>query len=103
MKIGVDAGALSIRDERLKLGVYWVNVNLLRELGKIDRKNTYYLYSFTPIDPELMESFGSRMVNKMLQPKVGWFSLRLPLELKLHPVDVFLGLSQAVPQSGARN
>ena len=97
MNIGVDAGALSISDERLKLGVYWVNVNLLRELRKIDTKNTYFLYSFAPIDRKLMVDLGPRMINRVLTPQRGWFSLRLPLELAVHPVDVFLGLSQGIP------
>lgn len=99
MIIGVDAGALSISDNRLKLGVYWVNVNLLRQLSKIDTKNTYRLYSFMPIDLD----FGPRMENRVLRPARGWFSVRLPIELRLHPVDVFLGLSQAIPVSRARN
>lgn len=103
MNIGVDAGALSISDERLKLGVYCVNVNLLKELGKIDTKNTYYLYTFAPIDRKVMESFGPRMVNKVLLPAPGWSTIRLPLELKLHPVDIFLGLSQFIPSSKSRN
>lgn len=103
MIIGVDAGAMGISDERLKLGVYWVNVNLLRELGKIDKKNTYILYSFSPIDGEVMRSFGPRMGNTVLLPQAGWSTVRLPLELKLHPVDVFLGLSQFVPASKSYN
>ena len=103
MNIGVDAGALSISDERLKLGVYWVNVNLLRELGEIDKTNTYFLYSFTPIAREVMESFGPRMINTVLAPQMGWAAIRLPLELKLHPVDLFLGLSQFIPPSKSYN
>lgn len=103
MKIGVDAGALGITDERLKLGVYWVNVNLLRELAKLDKKNTYHLYSFTPIDREVMESFGPRMENRVLIPQTGWSTVRLPLELKLNPVDIFLGLSQFIPSSKSHN
>lgn len=103
MKIGIDGGALSISDERLKLGVYWVNVNLLRQLGKLDKKNSYIVYSFAPIDTGLMKSFGPRIENKVLRPQKGWFSLRLPLELSLHPVDLFLGLSQAIPSSTSHN
>ncbi len=103
MIIGVDAGALAISDERLKLGVYWVNVNLLRELGKIDRKNTYVLYSFAPIGREVMADLGLRMINKVLTPQKGWFSIRLPLELATHPVDIFLGLSQGIPHSTSHN
>jgi glycosyltransferase involved in cell wall biosynthesis len=103
MNIGIDAGALGITDERLKMGVYWVNVNLLRELGKIDQKNTYTLYSFAPIASDLMKDFGPRMTNRVLAPATGWMSFRLPLELMFRPVDVFLGLSQAIPSSSAKN
>jgi glycosyltransferase involved in cell wall biosynthesis len=38
------------------------------------------------------------MRNVVLWPVKGWFSIRLPLELKLRPVDLFLGLSQALPR-----
>lgn len=103
MKIGVDAGALGVTDERLRLGVYWVNVNLLRQLAKLDVTNTYCLYSFAPIDREVMESFGTRMENKVLLPQQGWAVIRLPLELKINPVDVFLGLSQNIPRSKSYN
>lgn len=97
MNIGVDGGALSVSDDRLKVGVYRVIVNLLRRLGKVDTHNTYYIYSFAPIGKDLMQQFGPRMVNKVLLPKKGWFSLRLPLELALHPVDLYLATSQTVP------
>src|SRR3972149_3375119 len=103
MKIGVDGGALSITDDRLKVGVYRVVYNLLRELGKINTENTYYIYSFIPIEREVMKQFGPRMINKVLRPQKGWFSLRLPLELSLNPVDLFLGTSQAVPSSTSHN
>lgn len=103
MKIGIDAGAIGIHDNRLRLGVYWVNVHLLRELANIDSDNTYYLYSFSPIDQAIMNDLAPTMQNKVLTPREGWFSLRLPLELMLNPVDVFLGLSQGVPPSRSRN
>lgn len=98
MKIGIDGGALSITDERLKVGVYRVVVNLLRGLGRIDRENTYYIYSFDPIEERVMKQFGPAMDNKVLWPVKGWFTVRLPLELRLHPVDLYLGVSQAIPQ-----
>ncbi len=98
MNIGVDAGALSITDDRLKVGVYRVVVNLLIELGKQDKTNTYRLYSFRPLEQGMMRDFGSRMTNVVL-PQKGWFRFWLPLELQRNPVDVFLGLSQALPFS----
>ncbi len=103
MIIGVDAGALSITDDRLKVGVYRVTLHLLRELARIDTKNTYRLYSFRPIDRGVMNDLGKRMTNRVITPARGWFSIRLPLELSLHPVDVFLGVSQALPRSTSHN
>lgn len=95
MIIGVDAGALSITDDRLKVGVWRITYNLLRELGKLDTKNSYRLYSFLPIDPSVLREFGPTMTNILL-PKLGFASIRLPLELTIHPVEVFLGLSQVI-------
>ena len=101
MTIGVDGGALSIADDRLKVGVYRVTFNLLRELGKLDVRNDYRIYSFLPIDRGAMDAFGTRIKNVVLAPSIGWATVRLPLELKLHPVDVYLGLSQSVPLSAS--
>jgi glycosyltransferase involved in cell wall biosynthesis len=103
MIIGVDAGALSVRDDRLKVGVYRVTLNLLRELGKIDKTNEYRLYTFLPIAPAQMKEFGPRMKNMVVRPVIGWSMIQLPIELRRHPVDVFLGLSQMIPFSPARN
>jgi glycosyltransferase involved in cell wall biosynthesis len=102
MIIGVDAGALSIRDDRLKVGVYRVTVNLLRELGKIDKTNEYRLYTFLPIAPFQMNEFGPRMKNVVVRPVIGWSMIQLPIELRRNPVDVFLGLSQMIPFSRTR-
>ncbi len=103
MVIGVDAGSLSITDERLKVGVWRVTHNLLTELAQIDKENEYRLFSFAPIDKEEMKEFGSRMENKVITPTVGWSSFWLPLELKRRPVDIFLGLSQSLPSSTSYN
>lgn len=103
MIIGVDAGCLGIKDERLKVGVYRLSFNLLKELGRKNEKNEYRLYSFYPIEKRVMASFGQGMRNFVLRPKRGWFGLRLPLELRIRPVDAFLGLSQALPYSSSHN
>lgn len=102
MIIGVDAGALSIHDDRLKVGVYRVTVNLLRQLGTLDRTNKYRLYTFLPIDRGLMSEFGPRMENVVVRPTIGWSMIQLPIELRRHPVDLFLGLSQMLPFTSAR-
>jgi len=103
MIIGVDAGALSIRDDRLRVGVYRVTLNLLRELGRIDKTNEYRLYTFLPIAPSQMRELGLRMKNVVIRPAIGWSMIQIPIELRRHPVDVFLGLSQMIPLSRARN
>ena len=95
--IGVDAGCLGITDSRLQVGVYQVAYNLLKELAKIDKTNTYLLYSFDPIDKNILRTLGERMRNKVLRPKTGWMSVRLPAEFLIEKPDVFLALSQAMP------
>lgn len=97
MTVGIDAGALSIADERLKVGVYRVVSNLIRALGDIDKKNIYRLYTFRPLSAEIVSTMGERLENVVL-PRRGFFSFWLPLELKRHPVDVFLGMAQAMPE-----
>ncbi len=103
MIIGVDAGALSITDERLRVGVYHVTLGVLAALSQVDKKNEYRLFSFAPIDPTVMDALGRNMRNIVVHPKIGWAVLQLPLYLRRHPVDVFLGMSQFVPPSSARN
>ena len=101
MIVGVDAGALSVRDDRLKVGVYRVTLNLLKYLSLIDITHEYRLYSFIPIETGVMSSFGHNMRNVIVRPAFGWSQIQLPLELRRHPVDVFLGLSQMIPSTNA--
>ncbi|MCX8008911.1 MAG: glycosyltransferase family 4 protein [Patescibacteria group bacterium] len=97
MTIGVDAGALCVSDDRLKVGVYRVARRLLQELSTLDLENEYRLYSFHPLDDDFMQTLSPNMENIVLRPKKGWFEFRLPASLLIHPVDLFLGVSQAVP------
>lgn len=97
MIIGVDAGSLAIADERLRVGVWRVAFNFLKELSKLDAKNEYRLYSFQSIDKDVLRELGSNMKNVVIRPKIGWSRVQLPLYIKLHPVDVFMGLSQFMP------
>ncbi|MFZ2025109.1 MAG: glycosyltransferase family 1 protein [Microgenomates group bacterium] len=97
MVIGVDAGAICETDNRLKVGVYRVTHELLNHLATLDTTNSYRLYSFASIPRDIMVRFGNHMVNVALTPSVGYMRVRLPLHLRLHPNDLFLGLSQAIP------
>ncbi len=92
MVIGVDAGALSVRDDRLKVGVYRVTLETLRAIVALDRKNSYRLYSFGVIG-EIRGIEG----KEIRLPKMGWSKVWLPLHLRLFPVDAFLGFAQALP------
>lgn len=91
MIIGVDAGALSITDDRLKVGVYRVVSETLGAITDLDQKNSYHLFSFGPT------SLMLRGVKEIVLPKAGWSKVWLPLYLRLFPVDVFLGFSQTLP------
>src|SRR3989344_3035552 len=97
MIIGLDAGALGINDERLKVGVYRMSKSLIEALLKIDKQNSYILYSFYPLDKNYLRSLGKNVVSKVL-PQKGWFKFWLPLALKKDKPDVFLGLSQSLPK-----
>lgn len=98
MLIGIDAGCLGVKDERLKVGVYQIAKNLLLELGKIDQQNSYLLYSFYPIEKKLLLKFGRRMHNVIVRPSRGWLKIWLPLQLLKDKPDVFLALGQSLPQ-----
>lgn len=98
MLIGVDAGCLGVKDERLKVGVYQMAKNLLLELGKIDQQNSYLLYSFYPLEKKLLLKFGRRMHNVVVRPSRGWLKIWLPLQLLKDKPDVFLALGQSLPQ-----
>lgn len=97
MKIGVDAGCLGITDPQLQVGVYQVAKNLLVQLGKIDTKNEYFLYSFVPIEKQVLSEFGNCMRNIVVKPSKGWNKVWLPVQLAKDKPDIFLGLSQSLP------
>lgn len=98
MIIGIDCGCLSITDERLKVGVYRLAVELLTSLSKIDKVNIYKLYSFNPIEEQILRNLGHNFKNIVIKPAKGWFNIWLPLELQKKPVNLFLGLSQSLPK-----
>lgn len=102
MIIGVDAGMLGVTDERLRVGVWRVVTQLLQALRACNDTDAYRLYSFAPIPADLMHRLGFRFENRVLTPTTGWMTLRLPLELRLHPPEVFLGLAQALPNTPGR-
>lgn len=96
MIIGVDAACLSTHNTKLQAGVYYVALNLLKELEKVDKKNTYLLYSFAPIPKDILKQFPKNWMNRVI-PSFGWLYISLPFALLKDKPDVFLALSQAMP------
>lgn len=82
-------------DDRLKVGVYRVTKQTLRSLAKLDEENHYRLYTFLPIGQGIVEVFEGRCEEVVLSMR-GWQRVWLPIELHRRPVDVFLGMSQAL-------
>lgn len=109
MKIGIDGGALSISDDRLKVGVYRVAYNLVKELPRLEARNDYRVYSFgrggESRSPSLRLGVSGRGVHNLIRKNMsfvqlvrpGFQKIWQPLELIKHPVDVYLGISQSLP------
>lgn len=97
MIIGVDAGALGIKDERLKVGTYQVAKNLMIELSKIDNFNEYLLFSFYDFEDEFLSKLGANFKPVTFKPARGFFQFRLPLQFIFQKIDIYLALNQAVP------
>lgn len=100
MNIGIDGGALSVDDNRLKVGTYRVAYNLVKELPRIDVKSFYRIYSFGRGGETLRagDSAGGQGNVEFIQlPRPGFQKLWQPLELICNPVDAYLGISQSLP------
>jgi glycosyltransferase involved in cell wall biosynthesis len=97
MIIGVDAGSLGVKDDRLKTGIYYYALNIIKSLLSIDKKNTYLLYSFNPIDKEISDKLPTNAKNIILKPEKYWMIFRVSAEMLINPPDIFLGLSQSMP------
>ncbi|MFZ5535373.1 MAG: glycosyltransferase family 4 protein [Patescibacteria group bacterium] len=96
MKVGIDGGALSISDDRLKVGVYRVAYNLVKELPRFAAANDYRVYSFKRGE-EGSASLIRKNVSFVGLPRHGFQKIWQPIELIKHPVEVYLGISQALP------
>lgn len=95
MRVGVDAGCLGVKSSQ-KFGVYRMAKELLSALAKIDKANEYILYSFLPIEKEILK-LSTKFTNRIVRPARGWHYLALPLAVWQDQIEVFLGLSQALP------
>ncbi len=98
MKVGIDGGALSITDDRLKVGVYRVAYNLVKELPRIDVKSFYRIYSFGRGE-EGNRRLSRANVEFIRLSRPGFQKIWQPLELISNPVNTYLGISQSLPHT----
>ncbi len=96
MTVGIDGGALSITDDRLKVGVYRVAYNLVKELPHLDAKINYRVYGFGRGEEGTVPHTGNQMTLVRL-PRPGFAKLWQPLELVRHRVNAYLGIAQVIP------
>ena len=82
MKVGIDGGALSITDDRLKVGVYRVAYNLVKELPVVDVKSNYRVYSFSRGEGG-SRNFRKSNVEFIQLPRPGFQKIWQPLELMM--------------------
>jgi len=87
MRIGIDARPLSVQ----AAGVPRVVNSLVRELGRIDQENSYYLYSHRDFDlpfqnPRWHKRIGSRASSL---PSIVWFWTEAKTAIRKDNLDVF--------------
>ncbi len=95
MTIGIDAGALSVTDDRLKVGVYRVTESLVDALVTSPSGPHLRRYAFGTM--KKAHEYSERMTDVVIRPPTGYMQVRIPLELFFHPVDCFVAASQVVP------
>jgi glycosyltransferase involved in cell wall biosynthesis len=92
MKIGIDARTL----HRSSGGVGTYLKNLLEHLSTLDQENQYVLFfdENLPQNLDFVDRSSAKFSTRTLRLPIGqnlttWNNLRLPVELWLHPVDLF--------------
>jgi glycosyltransferase involved in cell wall biosynthesis len=97
LTIGLDAGALTVTDARLKVGVYRMTAGILTQLLGKNRTGTVRAYGFGPMTLDDVGNMQGQLEPALTIPSWGYSSVRLPLELAIRPVDCFIGASQMLP------
>ncbi|OGB74527.1 hypothetical protein A2V68_02870 [candidate division Kazan bacterium RBG_13_50_9] len=92
MIIGIDASKLICT---AKTGVEISTSELITALLRIDRANTYWLYSPVPLDAEFLAYSNVR--NVVVPGKRWWTLLALSRELRKNPPEVFWSPSNFLP------
>lgn len=101
LTIGVDCGSLSSMEGGYYGGISSITRAFLEAASTYDKRNKYILYSFAPLNFDFPVSFQKRVTYRVL-PKTGFSSVWTRVALKRDEIDVFLALSQVMP-NGAPN
>ncbi|MBI5614425.1 glycosyltransferase family 4 protein [Candidatus Gottesmanbacteria bacterium] len=101
MIIGVDAGALCVKDERLRVGVFTLLRSLVIGLARARPHDTIRLFVFDNLDPDITSLHPGNVEIRVL-PRFLYSKVQMTLSLSLHPCDVFLGTGQYVPLGARR-
>lgn len=96
MKIGIDGGALSISDDRLKVGVYRVASHVVNDLPALRVKDSYRVYGFGRGD-RMMNGANRKNVQYVSLPRPGYQKIWQPIDIIQNPIQVYLGISQSIP------
>ena len=93
MNIGIDASR-ALRP--IKTGTEWYNVEIIRHLVDLDKKNNYVLYSQKQPEAPLLNLPQNVSWRVMPFPR-GWTLLRLSLEMLTNPPDVLFIPAHTLP------
>src|SRR3989339_590765 len=96
MNIGIDARLL----ERRMTGIGRVLMNLLQEIPKYDKKNKYFLFSYSPIEVDNSFYTNITTVKSILPQKLFspiWSNLFFPYYLKKNHIDILFSVNQIIP------
>ena len=96
MIIGIDAGALCGKDEKLRVGVFTLMRNLVVGLAHKRPSDTIRLYTFDAIETEISDEFPGNVEIRVL-PRFLFSKVQMLFSLFLDPCDVFMGTGQYVP------
>ncbi len=102
MNIGIDARLL----ERRITGIGRVLINYLNEIPFYDKKNKYFLFSYSPINYNQnfyinISTIKSKIPQKLFAPI--WNNFILPFYLKKYKMDVLFSVNQILPLIKIKN
>lgn len=100
MKIGINGQILFI-DEIEKTGPVTYLKNLLLAISKIDRKNSYKIYTTKSVNENSFNDFTSKFPTNFefirLPKSISWMQFSLAKELLIKPVDIFFTSTHSIP------